>query len=61
MSLFSDHLSNKNFNLVFPSDLLCLKDNCIAIVDNNNPAPIAWDYGHLTDVGSLFLASKILQ
>jgi peptidoglycan/LPS O-acetylase OafA/YrhL len=42
-------------------DALCQKDNCLATAKLDNKfEPIAWDYAHLTEAGSLLLAKKLL-
>ncbi len=43
-------------------DLVCKSDSCITTIKNGQKYDlIAWDYGHLTGPGSIFLASKILS
>ncbi len=40
---------------------LCVLDQCISIVNEENIEPIAWDYAHLTKSGSIFIAKTILS
>lgn len=43
-------------------DLLCNQKGCHGYVKYNNKVmPTAWDYGHLTENGSLFLSEKIAE
>ncbi len=41
---------------------LCIKNNCQASISYNNIfMPIAWDFAHLTEAGSVLLATKITK
>ncbi|MBX9721393.1 MAG: acyltransferase [Candidatus Obscuribacterales bacterium] len=43
-------------------DLLCARDKCQAVIPSTEGwALLTWDYGHLTEGGSRFLASKLLM
>jgi len=53
-------LDNKHIFYVSPIDKLCNgTSNCVAILDANK-TPLAFDYGHLTKEGSLYVTEKVL-
>ncbi|PTX55838.1 peptidoglycan/LPS O-acetylase OafA/YrhL [Litoreibacter ponti] len=43
-------------------DALCEGQECLAVVgDAGEPVPLVWDYGHLTQAGSRYIADEILS
>jgi peptidoglycan/LPS O-acetylase OafA/YrhL len=52
---FSDFARELKVNYISPMKILCNVQGCIARVPESGNRPIAWDYGHLTEAGSLFL------
>ena len=53
---------NQSVLYLSPIDALCSAENCLATVDYKNEIiPIASDYGHLTEAGSVFLTRILLK
>lgn len=53
-----------NLNVLYlsPIDALCIGENCLATVDyKNGIVPIASDYGHLTEAGSVALTRMLMK
>lgn len=49
-----------SINFISPINLMCVNDECPAILSESPSIVLtAWDYGHLTAEGSVFLAKKI--
>lgn len=44
-----------------PLDYLCNEDGCMLSLEKEKIAPLAFDYGHLTAEGSIYLLSKIFD
>lgn len=44
-----------------PIDTLCNDSGCLISLSAKTPEPLAMDYGHLTDAGSDFLISSLMQ
>jgi len=52
--------SSGGASFVSALDALCARGNCLATAQlNSKVEPIAWDYGHLTEAGSLRLAKQL--
>jgi peptidoglycan/LPS O-acetylase OafA/YrhL len=61
-NLLESMASKLNVNFISALDLLCIKDNCIyKIKDEENSRLIFYDSDHLTKEGSLYLSKKILN
>jgi len=46
---------------VSPVDLLCNSDGCLISTSREVLSPLAWDYGHLTEEGSIFLIDMAIK
>ena len=45
-------------NYISPKDIFCNESGCLTRLGETADTLTAWDYGHLTDTGSIFLVSK---
>jgi peptidoglycan/LPS O-acetylase OafA/YrhL len=52
---------NNNLGFVSPFDILCNNSGCLISTSLDNFIPLAWDYGHLTTVGSEYLIDLALS
>lgn len=50
-----------NVAFVSPIDLLCNVDGCLISTKKEALSPLAWDYGHLTEAGSIFLIDTAIK
>lgn len=50
-----ERLENLGVRYISPRSLLCNESGCLTMVDSSVDGLIAWDYGHLTTKGSIFL------
>lgn len=51
-----------NVSFISSLDFLCNKNDCLAVTEYESSTSLtAWDYGHLTEAGSVFLANKIFK
>lgn len=48
-------------NYMSPKSILCDKNGCITKLGESGDTLIAWDYGHLTSIGSQYLISHFLK
>jgi hypothetical protein len=46
---------------VSPIDLLCNVEGCLISTSKEVLSPLAWDYGHLTEAGSIFLIDMAIK
>jgi hypothetical protein len=46
---------------VWPIGLLCDADGCLISTSRTKLTPLAWDYCHLTEDGSVFLVDAALD
>jgi len=50
---------SQHVRYISPISILCIdEENCLAQTDKSYASLIAWDYGHLTEHGSIYLVSK---
>lgn len=56
-SFAADH----NVTFVAPTDLLCNDSGCLISTSKSTLVPLAWDYGHLTKSGSVYLINEALK
>lgn len=66
LSTFDQKLKEESLrnNVIYlsPLDVLCSDGSCLAtVMYKDEISPIAWDYGHLTEGGSVVLASKLFN
>jgi peptidoglycan/LPS O-acetylase OafA/YrhL len=50
-----------NISFVSPIELLCNPEGCLLSSDQKSVIPLAWDAGHLTEVGSVLLLNQALN
>ena len=53
--------ADNNVTFVSPTDLLCNNDGCLISTSKSVLIPLAWDYGHLTKSGSIYLINEALK
>ena len=59
---FVDVVKEMGINFFSAINALCVNDKCQAtVVFNGVPMPTVWDYGHLTEGGSVLLAKKLIH
>ncbi len=44
-----------------PYDILCNSGGCLTMVDDTADTITAWDYGHLTTAGSIYVVSSFKE
>lgn len=60
-SLYESVAAGNGAWFVSALDVFCGQDECLAAAKlDDRYQPVAWDYGHLTEVGSLVFAQKAL-
>ena len=60
--LLKEESLRNNVIYLSPLDVLCSNGSCLAtVMYKDEISPIAWDYGHLTEGGSVVVATKLLS